>query len=110
MQLVELVVLGLACWRLASLAQFERGPFAVFTRLRGRFGVEHDEDGLPVSWPDGEVGRMARCIRCGSVWVGVGLAGLYLWWPVAATLLALPFALSAVAIALEVIFDGTGEH
>lgn len=110
MQLVEFVVLALATWRIAYLVQFERGPFAVFSRLRERLGIEHDEDGEPVSWPDSEPGRLVGCIRCGSVWTGVCLVGLYLAWPLAATVLALPFALSAVAIAMEVMINGQSEY
>lgn len=110
MRFVEFVVLALATWRIAYVLQFERGPFAVFARARALLGVEHDEDGQPVSWPEGEAGRLVGCIRCGSVWIGVCLAGLYLAWPLAATVLALPFALSAVAIAVEVIIDGKSEH
>lgn len=106
MPLVDLVILALACWRLVLLVQQERGPLAVFTRIRERLGVMHDEDGMPVSWPDTEVGLLVRCCRCGSIWVGVGLAGIYLATPVAATLLALPFALSAGALIVEVIVDG----
>lgn len=85
-------------WRIGRMLQYERGPLSVFTRLRLRLGVQHDEDGEPVSWPDTEAGRLVRCLDCGSVWVAVGLAGIYLWQPSAALAMALPFALSAVAI------------
>ncbi len=92
------------------MLQYERGPMQVLARLRMRFGVEHDEDGEPVSWPDTEIGRLARCLDCGSVWVGVGLAGLYFLWPTVVLALAIPFALSAVAIGLGVMIDGTSRH
>lgn len=106
MPLVDLIILALATWRLVLLVQQERGPFAGFTRLRERLGVAHDEDGAPISWPDTELGRLIRCCWCGSVWVGIGLAGVYMAWPMAATVLALPFALSAGALIVEVIVDG----
>lgn len=98
MSLSELIVLGLATWRIADLLHYGRGPYGVFTRLRGRLRVSHDEDGEPVAWPDTEMGRLLRCLDCGSVWVGTGLVGLYLWSPWVAVILALPFALSAMAI------------
>ncbi len=95
---VELLILGLGVWRIARLLQYERGPLSVFARLRGRLGVQHDEDGEPLGWPDSEAGRLLRCLDCGSVWVGLGMAGLYLWQPALVLALALPFALSAAAI------------
>jgi hypothetical protein len=105
LRLVELILLGLATWRIASLVQYERGPWAVFSRIRGWFGIQHNEDGEPLGWPDSETGRLLRCLDCGSVWVGLGMAGLYLAWPLAACIVALPFALSAFAIALRRVID-----
>ena len=110
MSLVELVVLALATWRLGRLVQFERGPGAIFIRLRELAGVEHDEDGKPTSYPDTELGILARCLDCGSVWIGVGLAGLYLLAPGPALVVALPLALSGAAVGLEVMVDGTRQH
>ena len=72
--------------------------------------MTHDAEGSPASWPDTEVGILARCLDCGSVWVGLGLAGLYLLAPGLALALALPFALSTVAIGLGVMVDGTRKH
>ncbi len=110
MSVADLLLLGLATWRLTSLLQDERGPYAILARFRERFGVEHDEEGEPVSWPDTEPGRLLRCPLCGSVWVGAGLVGLYAWQPYLGVLLALPFALSAIAVGLEVVIDGKSEH
>lgn len=108
--LVEFLILGLACWRIAHILQEERGPFAVFVRLRGRIGIEHGEDDVPMAWPDSELGFLARCLYCGSVWVGFGMVGLYLLSPRVAVLLALPFAISAAAIVIGGITDGKSEH
>ena len=104
----EVVVLCLACWRVSHLVQYERGPLAVFTRLRGLAAVQHDADGEPLAWPDTELGFLARCIRCGSVWVGLGLVGLYLYAPAVAVILALPLALSAAAIVIQGRVDAGG--
>lgn len=99
MSLPELIVLGLATWRIADVLHYGRGPYGMVTRIRKRFGVGHNEDGEPTSWPDTtEMGRLLRCLDCGSVWVGAGLVGLYLWSAWVAVVVALPFALSAVAI------------
>lgn len=108
MQLAELLVLGLATWRIACLLQRERGPAAILVELRERLGVSHDEEGEPIGWADSDVGILTRCLHCLSVWIGLGLAGLYLLVPTLALVLALPLALSALAIAAEVIVDGKG--
>ena len=98
MSLVMLLILALATWRITSILQGERGPWAVFERIRERMGIEHDEDGHPTSYPDTELGRLTSCPLCGSVWIGACLAGVYFASPVAGLLLALPFTLSALAI------------
>lgn len=98
MSLPEFVILGLATWRIADLLHYGRGPYGVFTRIRERFGIGHNGDGEPLSWPDTELGRLVRCLDCGSIWVGAGLVGLYVWSAWLAVVLALPFALSAMAI------------
>lgn len=99
MSATELAILALATWRLSRLLVDERGPWGLLVVLRERLAdVEHDERGRPVSWPDGERGLVIRCLDCCSVWLGLGLVGLYLWAPAVAIVLALPFALSAAAI------------
>lgn len=108
--LLTLVVLGLACWRLCSLALTERGPGAVFVWFRSLWGVEHDEAGAPVSWPDTEAGRILSCTWCCGLWIAPGLVGLYLALPEAALAAAFPFAVSAVAIAFQEVVDGQGQH
>ena len=110
MTLLDLVILALATWRIGSLAHYERGPFRIFGTIRSHFGVTHDDDGEPIAWPDTEMGRLIRCLDCGSVWIGLGLAGLYFLSPRWAVVLAFPFALSAAAIGLEVIIGGTRKH
>ena len=106
--LVELVVLCLACWRLTHMVQYERGPLGVFARVRSLVSIGHDADGEAIAWPDTEIGHLARCLWCGSVWVGMGLVGLYYWRPDIALAASLPFALSAAAIAIQGVTDGKG--
>lgn len=76
--MADLVVLGLAAWRLASMLVDEAGPFAVFARLRRRVGL------LPIPIKQGSVrvGRVATtplaelfaCVWCMSVWTACILA------------------------------------
>lgn len=95
---LDFVILALATWRIGSLLGYERGPYGILQRMRERLGIAHDEDGEPCAWPDTEMGQLWRCLDCLSVWVGLGLVGLYLLSPGVAVVLAAPFALSAGAI------------
>jgi hypothetical protein len=107
---LDFAVLALATARLARMLTGERGIYGAFARLRRLFGIEHDEDGEPVSWPDTEAGRLLRCPLCCSVWVGAGMVGLYLWAPGITVIVALPLALSAVAVTWGEWVDGQSEH
>ncbi len=63
----------LATWRIARLLFWERGPYAVFKRLRDHFGVveyqtpdgswERDMDQTPT-----EIGKGLCCFWCTAVW------------------------------------------
>jgi len=110
MTIVEFAVLGLAAWRITRLVLYERGPAGLFTWFRSKIGVEHNDEGEPTTYPDSELGRLVACLDCGSVWAGLGLVGLYLLSPWVATLVALPFALSAAAIVIGRWIDGKSQH
>lgn len=87
----DLVVLGLAAWRLASMLVDEAGPGAVFARLRHRVGLRQ----IPIK-ADGvvtvsrvattPVAELFSCVWCMSVWT----AALMSWRPLrgARTILA----------------------
>ena len=97
-RLIEVLVLALATWRLASLLAHEYGPFDVFARLRSLLGVVYNEHSLPEgsNW----LAKGVVCLWCCSVWFGLFWAGFYFVWR-SAWLVALPFALSAAAILVE---------
>ena len=97
-RLLEVLVLALATWRLASLLAHEDGPFEMFGYIRAWLGVRYDECGNP--YPTHWLSRGVMCLWCCSIWFGVFWAGLYFawgdsWW------LALPLALSSVAVVME---------
>jgi hypothetical protein len=96
--MLEFVVLALATWRLTSLLVWEDGPFEVFAKLRHFLGVRYDERSMPegTNW----FAKGVICPACASVWFGVGWAVAYWLWP-DVWWIALPFALSAGAIAVE---------
>jgi len=93
------LLLGLATWRLTSLLHTED----TFEWLRKRIGIEHDEEGWPVVYPDTESGKAFHCFWCLTVPLACGftafvglLMALAAWtWPIIA------LASSAVAIWLE---------
>jgi hypothetical protein len=104
-KLLEILVLALATWRLASLLAHEDGPFRIFDRLRELLGVAYAPDGqrFGTNW----FAKGVVCLYCCSVWFGAILTGLYfiwsdVWW------LLLPLALSAAAVIIEENIDGSG--
>lgn len=92
--------LALAAWRLASLVANEEGPWRMFSRLRQR----------AEQWCNKyrfcrELGlyELVTCEWCNSVWIGAGLTILYLWIGETILYLALPLALSTVAIIIKYV-------
>ncbi len=101
MTLVELIVYGLATWRIASLLVDEPGPFRIFIRIRSLVGITHDMDDNVAIIPDGFLPGILSCVWCCSVWVGLSCTIMYWLMPQVSFYLALPFALSALAIKLH---------
>jgi hypothetical protein len=84
-QLVELIVIGLAGFRLAYLFQREEGPFTIFVRMRRLLGFVLDDDGQITSYPDTSFHRGFACMVCLSMWLVFVSAGLWFiepWIPV----------------------------
>lgn len=75
----------------------------LLVKMRSWVGVYYDE----FSEPQGKnvVARALLCVWCVSIWVALGFTVLYYfdlaYW------VALPFALSAAAILIERIVDGS---
>ena len=100
MTLTVFFYLALAAWRLASLLANEDGPWQMFKRIRQ----------LAERWCNKyrfcrELGlhELITCEWCNSIWIGVGLTVLYLWMGEAILYIALPLALSTVAIIIKYI-------
>lgn len=91
---VNLIVTGIATWRVSNILFDERGPFDLILQLREQLGITHDSDGDPFIWPNGSI---FQCIWCLSIWVGLVLSVL----PAA---ISRVFAVSAIAIILEKYF------
>lgn len=68
---------------------YERGPWAILVKFRSWTGIEHYEDGNPMT----RVGVLG-CLWCTSVWVACVLM-------VVPLIVVAPFAISAGAILVE---------
>jgi hypothetical protein len=93
-------ILSLAAWRLASLVANEDGPWMMFRRLRQR------AEQLCKRYrfcSDLGLYELFSCEWCNSIWIGAGLTLLYLWIGGAILYVALPLALSTVAIILKYV-------
>src|SRR5919197_2216372 len=90
--------LSLAAWRLASLVANEDGPWMIFKRFR-----EGSERWCKKYRFCRELGlyELVSCEWCNSIWIGVGLTALYLWIGDTILYIALPLALSTVAIFIK---------
>jgi len=93
-------ILSLAAWRLASLLANEDGPWMMFKRLRQRA-----EQWCKKYRFCSELGlyELFSCEWCNSLWIGAGLTLLYLWVGETILYLALPLALSTVAIIIKYV-------
>lgn len=95
---MDLVILVLATWRIASLLAQEDGPFDLFERLRVLAGTRYNQQSEPVGLTPLAQGLL--CVWCTSVWVGA-LMTLAYWRDTRVVWLAMPLALSAGAILIQ---------
>jgi hypothetical protein len=56
--LLNLLVIGLAVWRVSHMLKYEAGPWDILIRIRERLG-------------DSMLGRMMDCMKCSSVWLAI---------------------------------------
>lgn len=92
--MLELIILGLATWRISHMIVNEEGPYEIFDKLRYKVGVQYTEDLEPFGW--NPIAEIFICVYCMSVWVG-GVLFLFdalLGW----SWIGIPFALSAFGI------------
>lgn len=91
-----LVVGSLAAWRLTNIAHWEK----IFRPVRRLFDIREDDEGRFI-YPDTFFGKLWSCFWCLSVWVSLGVTIVILVFP----WVLLPFAISAVAIIIEKVWE-----
>lgn len=96
---IELAILALACWRLSHLLALEDGPWRLFERIRKLAGQRIGAEGTPYNTT--HLAEGVTCMWCNSVWIGTVLTILWGICGKIAVMIALPFALSACAVAID---------
>ena len=90
--MIDIVIVGLAAWRVSSLIVHEDGPWDVYERLRERLGANRDDD-------RGTMQRALSCVWCVSVWCVPPLYVVHGAAPLVTAMLA--------AMAVAVVADST---
>ena len=108
---VHFLIMAGGVWRLSRMLAdpTESGPYDVLIRLRSWLGWRWDEFSNLEFSSTGIVRQLAMavaCMKCSSVWFGLLATVAYLINPNVATFLALPLAISAVAVITEEALNG----
>ena len=104
--MLHIVVLAFACWRLSRLLAdpSEAGPADILVKLRFWLGWRWDEYNHLYFASSGITRQLAMgmsCMKCNSVWIGIGLAVAYYFFNIIAIYLMLPLALSGFVVLTE---------
>ncbi len=107
MEVLDIVILMFATWRLSSLLvdPEDDGPWEIFGKFRHLLGVRRD-DKTGLFYGNNVVAQALMCVFCTSIWVGIAIGMSYIFFPSIVAMASLPFALSAGAIVLERIING----
>ena len=98
MDITDLIVYGLAIWRISSLFVNEAGPGNIFLKLRERVGIQFDGDMVPETF----IAGVLSCVWCFSIWASFFLTIFWLISPEWSLKFSVPFAFSGIAILLDV--------
>lgn len=81
MTIQDVLLIGLAAWRVTSMLAWEEGPFGAFFHLRRLIGITHGETGEPFAWPTWWPASAFSCPWCLSILVVLGIGSLWILWP-----------------------------
>ncbi|MCP4083154.1 MAG: DUF1360 domain-containing protein [Planctomycetaceae bacterium] len=97
---MDYVILALATYRISNLLADpnEIGPLAILEKMRLAVGVTFNERGEQVAHNNFAHGLI--CLWCNSLWIGIILTIVYMWFDKVAVFVCLPLALSAVTMIL----------
>ncbi len=68
MHLLDVVMIGVAAWRISVFVTSGAGPWDMMLRVREAFGVVHDLDGDIESRPVAGMGKLITCVWCFSLY------------------------------------------
>ena len=102
---MDYLILGLATWRISNLLVNEDGPWDIFPKLRHLAGVRYDEHSNAYSTT--ALSKLAMCVWCLSLYLAGVLTLAYWFWPNIAIPISLPFALSAMAVLVDKVANGS---
>lgn len=94
--LVQLIIVGLAAWRLAALLSYEAGPFGVFERWRS-FITPTGEIVGPWARLRDQLAMIHECVWCLSPW----MAALFWFWYGVEPVFPSIMAAAAIVVAVE---------
>ena len=64
----DMLIIGVAAWRVSVFVTSGAGPWDTMLRVRELFGVHHDVDGNISSNPAAGMGKLITCVWCFSLW------------------------------------------
>lgn len=105
MPVVELIILIMASWRLSHFLVEEEGPWQIMLKIRTLMGVTYDQ--YSQKQGTNAISDMLSCVWCTSYWVS--WMWFLVYWSVrpVGLFIAVPFALSAGAILVEEVVNGS---
>jgi hypothetical protein len=86
---------------LGRVVAYHRGPFAILKVFRSLFGIDHNKYGVPIGYPDTELGKMFKCPWCIAPWISVLTGITILIQPV----FMLPFSCAAFYIWFTILIE-----
>jgi len=94
LELIPMLIMAIAVWRITRIFCFENGPFELFLKLR-------------VMLYKNEMGSLISCFHCLSVWVSILL--VLSFFPV--TLFSIPqtFCVAGIASIIQLLINNNNE-
>jgi hypothetical protein len=103
--LVDLLLIGLAAWRLYRLVALDTGPKCILRRFRVWIGVRYTTQWSEWETDEGSFAEMFTCSKCFPVYAGLVLTLTWLFAPREVFLvIAVPLSVSTFVLVFENLF------